>query len=92
MEWVAVVSTTPEGRMAVYNAFATEAEAAAHADTVRAEYPEAFVAPNPGGHPPEWRWDGAALIVDPLPPVVMPPDAALELQELRARLDKLEKR
>ena len=67
------MAATPEGRIAKFQDFETEAEAAAHvaafaqwqSDGQDGMVKAGFVVGNPGGNVGDWRVDAGALISDP---------------------------
>lgn len=87
--FIAVVDWTAETRIAKYLDFETEAEAQAHVTRVKASYPNAFVAPSPGGGFADWLVGAGTLSYSPPPeppPVkLLPTDAEVVT---RALMDK----
>ncbi len=74
MSFVAIMAATPEGRLAKYQGFPTEAEADAHVVLVAVRHPDAFTAPLPADPISHWLIDMAAKTVAIVPPP--PPDYA----------------
>jgi hypothetical protein len=62
-DWIAVVDVTQDGRIAKFQEYETEADAAAHVDRVLPQYPDAFVVQRPAGdgkQPLFWKLDKSA--------------------------------
>lgn len=85
MTHLAVVAWDADNRVAKYQDYATKTDAAAHVARVSDIYPNAFVAPDPGGGFEDWRIDPVAktLSVDPAP---KPPRPPADMEVLRALL------
>ncbi len=74
MPFIAIMKATPDGRVAKYGDFSTEAEADAHVAAFLGDYPDAFTVPEPGEPFSHWRIDMAAktLVIDPPTPTLEP--------------------
>ena len=74
MTFLAIVAWTGANRIAKYQDYPTDAEAIAHVARVLGNFPDAFVAPDPGGSFSDWLIDPVTktLTVVPLPPIPPP--------------------
>ncbi len=72
MSFVAIMAATPEGRLAKYQDFVTEADASAHIAEHVAKFPDAFTAPKPAEPRAHWFIDMVAKTIAIVPPP--PPD------------------
>lgn len=62
--YVAIMRTTPEGRVAKYQPFADLQSAQAHVTRHAERYPDAFVATAPDAQLHDWKAIDGALVVD----------------------------
>ncbi len=74
MPFVAIMEATPEGRVAKYQGFLTQAEADAHVVLFAVRHPDAFTAPLPADPISHWLIDMGAKTITIVPPP--PPDYA----------------
>ncbi len=67
MSFIAILKTTPDGRVAKYQDFLTEAEADAHVVAFLGNYPDAFTISEPTEPFSHWRISMGAktLVIDP---------------------------
>lgn len=95
MKFVAVMKTEPDGRVAKYQDFDTEADALAHVDKFKDRFPGAFVTQDRAENILDWKVSGKSVGIEmrpPDPPQPEPMDFRNEIMALKARLEAVENR
>ncbi len=85
--FLAIMSATPDNRVAKYQNFQTEAEAGAHVLAFVADFPTAFVVPQIGVPDSHWRIDMVAktVVIDPPTPPQPVATGAQMIDEAKSR-------
>ena len=85
MAFIAILSATPQGRVAKFRQFPTRTEADAHVARFTGRFPDAFVVAGPAGPWSHWLIDMVAKTISiDVPPPAPPPPESPERRAIRA--------